>query len=89
MTGRLRDDARKDKQVISYLESENSYTNAVLKDTEEVQELLYKEMRGRIKEADQSTATRWVEQGGERLGRRWQEEGMGVREGGRWLHEGG
>jgi hypothetical protein len=56
---RLRDDARKDKKVVSYLEAENQYTSAVLKDTEGLQELLYKEMRGRIQEADQSVATRW------------------------------
>jgi len=34
---RLRDDARKDKAVISHLEAENAHTKAVLADTEPLQ----------------------------------------------------
>lgn len=45
---------REDEKVIKYLEDENAYTTAVLKDTEKFQEDLYKEMRGRIKEDDSS-----------------------------------
>ena len=45
---------REDEQVIKYLEAENAYTSAILKDTEKFQEDLYKEMRGRIKEDDSS-----------------------------------
>jgi oligopeptidase B len=50
----LRDDSRKDPDVISYLEAENEYTKAVLKHTEELQKELYLEMKGRIKEDDTS-----------------------------------
>lgn len=36
-TRRLRDDARKDKDVVAYLSAENEYTEAVLADTKELQ----------------------------------------------------
>ncbi|HEV3470388.1 MAG TPA: S9 family peptidase [Pyrinomonadaceae bacterium] len=39
-------------EVISYLEAENAYTEAVMKPTERLQEKLYKEMLGRIKQTD-------------------------------------
>jgi oligopeptidase B len=52
----LRD--RSDKQVIAYLEAENSYTSTVMRHTEALQELLYHEMRARIKEADLSVPER-------------------------------
>ncbi|HKS42175.1 MAG TPA: S9 family peptidase, partial [Blastocatellia bacterium] len=39
-------------EVMSYLEAENAYTNAVMKDTENFQAELYKELLGRIKETD-------------------------------------
>jgi oligopeptidase B len=55
---RLRDDDRKSKQVISYLTKENEYTKAVLADTVGLQEDLYKEMRSRIQEADESVPVR-------------------------------
>lgn len=48
----LRD--RHDPEVIAYLEAENHYTGAVMKHTEVLQEQLYQEMRGRIKETDLS-----------------------------------
>ena len=54
----LRDDERTNKEVIAYLNEENKYTKAVLADTEALQEELYREMRGRIQEADQSTPQR-------------------------------
>jgi oligopeptidase B len=54
----LRDDERKDKQVLSYLHEENAHTAAVLADTEALQEELFDEMKGRIKEADESVAVR-------------------------------
>lgn len=60
---RLRDDDRKDPAVLSYLKAENTYTTAAMADTEAVQAELYREMRGRIKEEDTSTATRWGVQG--------------------------
>jgi oligopeptidase B len=48
----LRD--RSDPRVIAHLEAENSYTTTVMRHTEGLQERLYQEMRGRIKEADVS-----------------------------------
>jgi len=41
-------------EVISYLQAENAYTDAVMKPTEEFQAALYKEMLGRIKQTDLS-----------------------------------
>jgi len=46
----LRD--KKDPEVAAYLEAENAYTDAVLRPTQALQEALYKEMLGRIKETD-------------------------------------
>jgi oligopeptidase B len=55
----LRDDDRKNKDVIAHLNAENTYTKNVMADTEILQETLYKEMRGRIQEADQSAPQRF------------------------------
>ena len=52
----LRD--KKNPEVIKYLEAENAYTAAVMKPTEPMQEKLYKEMLGRIKQTDLSVPTR-------------------------------
>jgi oligopeptidase B len=41
-----------DKEVISYLEAENAYTDAMMKGSEALQEKLYQEMLGRIKQTD-------------------------------------
>lgn len=41
-----------DKEVISYLEAENAYTQAMMKGSEALQEKLYQEMLGRIKQTD-------------------------------------
>jgi oligopeptidase B len=38
--------------VIAYLEAENAYTDARMKHTKKLQETLYQEMKGRIKETD-------------------------------------
>jgi oligopeptidase B len=46
----LRD--RKDPDVMKYLEAENAYTAAVMKPTTELQESLYKEMLGHLKQTD-------------------------------------
>ncbi|MEI6815306.1 MAG: S9 family peptidase [Bacteroidota bacterium] len=40
--------------VIDYLNAENAYCEAVMKDTKELQETLFQEMKGRIKEDDQT-----------------------------------
>src|SRR6476620_6208205 len=48
----LRD--RHDPRVLAYLEAENRYAATVMRHTETLQEQLYQEMRGRIKESDLS-----------------------------------
>jgi oligopeptidase B len=52
----LRD--RGDPAVVDYLEAENRYTAWAMRHTEELQERLYQEMRGRIKETDLSVPER-------------------------------
>jgi oligopeptidase B len=47
---------RENPAVLDYLHAENAYTEAALADTAALQEQLYQEMRGRIKERDQSAA---------------------------------
>ncbi|BBN08503.1 oligopeptidase B [Marchantia polymorpha subsp. ruderalis] len=54
----LRDDSRKEPEILEYLKSENDYTEAMTADTKAFQEELYKEMRGRIQEADTSVPLR-------------------------------
>ena len=50
----LRDDTRKSKDVLDYLKAENAYTAGVLAPTHTLQDELYKELRGRIKQDDAS-----------------------------------
>ncbi len=45
---------RDNPQVIDYLKAENAYTDAMMKDTQELQQELFEEMVGRIKEDDVS-----------------------------------
>jgi len=45
---------REDPEVLAYLKEENAYTKAILKHTEELQDNLYKEIVGRIKQTDMS-----------------------------------
>ncbi len=45
---------RENQDVINYLNAENEYTSAVMSDTTDLQELLYDEMVGRIKQTDMS-----------------------------------
>ena len=45
---------RDSKEVLDYLNAENDYTNAVMKGTEQLQEDLFQEIKGRIKEQDES-----------------------------------
>lgn len=54
----LRDDARKNPEVIAYLEAENAYTESVLKPTDTLQKRLYDEILGRIKQTDESVPFR-------------------------------
>ncbi len=45
---------REDPEVIAYLEAENEYKDKMLEHTKDFQERLFQEMKGRIKEEDQS-----------------------------------
>lgn len=45
---------RNNPKVIEYLKAENEYTESALKPTEKLQEKLFEEMKGRIKEDDES-----------------------------------
>ncbi len=49
---------RENPEVVAYLEQENSYREAIMKGTEELQDELFKEIRGRIKEDDESVPYR-------------------------------
>ena len=49
---------KKNPEVISYLEAENAYTDAVTRQTAELQERLYKEMLSRIKQTDSNVPYR-------------------------------
>ncbi len=49
---------RDDPEVISYLEAENEYTEAVMAHTEKFQEFLFEEIKGRIKQTDISVPYR-------------------------------
>ena len=44
-------------EVLSYLQTENAYTEEVMQGTKELQETIYQEILGRIKEDDQSYPT--------------------------------
>ena len=45
---------RENPEVIQYLEAENAYLKAIMKHTEPLLEKLYQEIRGRIKEQDET-----------------------------------
>jgi oligopeptidase B len=49
---------KENPEVIKYLEAENSYTQEVMKPTKELQETLYQEMLGHIKQTDLSVPSR-------------------------------
>ncbi|GAA4855171.1 S9 family peptidase [Luteimonas vadosa] len=54
----LRDDKRQAKDVIAYLEAENAYADAVLAPLKPLQDALYEEIVGRIKQDDGSVPYR-------------------------------
>ena len=54
----LRDDKREDKAMLAYLNAENAYADAVLAPTRPLQEVLYNEIVGRIKQDDASVPYR-------------------------------
>jgi oligopeptidase B len=49
---------KKNPEVIQYLESENAYTEEMMKPTKDLQDALYMEMLGRIKQTDLSVPSR-------------------------------
>ncbi|MFL6764632.1 MAG: S9 family peptidase [Sphingomicrobium sp.] len=54
----LRDDTRKNAEMLAYLKAENSYADTVLAPTKPLQETLFKEIIGHIKEDDSSVPFR-------------------------------
>jgi oligopeptidase B len=54
----LRDDARQDKAMLAYLEAENAYTDAVMAPLKPLQDKLYEEIVGRIRQDDSSVPYR-------------------------------
>ncbi len=50
---------REDPQVIEYLEAENDWTEAQMAHTEALQDELFEEIKGRIKQDDSSVPARW------------------------------
>jgi oligopeptidase B len=48
-----------DPEVVAYLEAENAYTDAVMASTKDLEETLYREMIGRIKQTDTSLPFSW------------------------------
>lgn len=53
----MRDPALLEPDIRAHLEAENAYTEAAMADTKALQEKLFEEMRGRIKEDDSSVPT--------------------------------
>jgi oligopeptidase B len=53
----LRDDARKDPDVLGYITAENTYTDAVLAPVKSLEDTLFGELRARVKEDDSSVPT--------------------------------
>ncbi|KAG8365725.1 hypothetical protein BUALT_Bualt17G0001800 [Buddleja alternifolia] len=54
----LRDDSRSDPQVLDYLRQENAYTHHLMSDTKVLEDQIYSEIRGRLKEDDISAPIR-------------------------------
>jgi oligopeptidase B len=54
----LRDDSRKDKDMLAYLDAENAYADAFMARLRPVQDALYEEIVGRIKQDDSSVPYR-------------------------------
>jgi oligopeptidase B len=53
----IRDDTRKNVDVLAYLEGENAYTKAMLGGDAAIEDKLFEEMRARVKEDDSSVPT--------------------------------
>ena len=50
----MRDDKRKNRDVLNHLEAENKYAESVMKDTKDLQTELFNEMKSRVKENNTS-----------------------------------
>jgi oligopeptidase B len=55
----MRDDTRKDAEVLAHLQAENAFTDAVVKPLRPRIETLFEEMVARIKEDDETPPSRW------------------------------
>nr|XP_004231723.1 uncharacterized protein LOC101243654 [Solanum lycopersicum] len=54
----LRDDSRSNPELLSYLHQENAYTDSIMSGTKQLEDHIYTEIRGRIKEDDISAPMR-------------------------------
>lgn len=54
----LRDDSRSNPEILSYLQQENAYTDFIMSGTKHLEDQIYAELRGRIKEDDISAPIR-------------------------------
>ncbi len=54
----VRDDTRKNAEMLAYLNAENAYTDAVMAHTKPAQDVLYQELLGRIKQDDSTVPVR-------------------------------
>ncbi|KAL3830663.1 hypothetical protein ACJIZ3_019465 [Penstemon smallii] len=54
----LRDDSRSDAEVLAYLREENDYTDHLMTGTKQLEDKIYSEIRGRLKEDDISAPLR-------------------------------
>ncbi|XP_055803897.1 uncharacterized protein LOC129872961 isoform X2 [Solanum dulcamara] len=54
----LRDDSRSNPELLSYIHEENAYTDSVMSGTKQLEDRIYTEIRGRIKEDDISAPMR-------------------------------
>lgn len=54
----MRDDDRKDPEILAHLTAENEYADAKLKHTEALQEQIFQEIKGRIEKDDNSVPTK-------------------------------
>lgn len=50
---------RDNREVLDYLKAENAYTELAMEDTKELQEDLFREIKGRIKQDDDTYPVRW------------------------------
>ena len=50
---------RDNREVLDYLKAENAYTEAAMEGTKELQEALFREIKGRIKQDDDTYPLRW------------------------------